>query len=61
MQDAIAQQSPNFSWKNDMKLAKKLMDIRIKFLENTGNVDCCTRAKFKRSKLEKKLKEINNG
>jgi len=49
---------PNFSWKNEMKSAIKLMKIRINILEQTGNVDCATRTKFRLSKAEKRIKEV---
>ncbi len=62
MQDFKKQQlpRPNFSWKNEMQQSLKDMNIRIKILEQTGNVDCTTRTKFRRTKLEKRIKEALN-
>jgi len=48
---------PNFSWKYQMKKSLVEMNLRIKILEQTGNVDCVTRTKFRRTKLEKRIKE----
>jgi len=49
---------PNFTWKNEMQRAQKQHKIRIAILEQTGNVDCATRAKFKLKKLEKRLADL---
>ncbi len=60
MQDLKRQQDnddPNFSWKNQMKTSLINMNIRIKILEQTGNVECTIRTKRSRTKLEKKIKE----
>ncbi len=48
----------NFSWKNEMYVAEKNLAIRVKILEQTGNVECTMRTKRNYSKIQKKIKQM---
>ncbi len=50
--------NPNFNWKNEMKTALSDITKRIDILEQTGNVECTIRTKRRRTKLEKRIKEM---